>query len=122
MMQRSLSIAHVLTSLHMGGAERVALMLASDQVKNGHRVAVVSLEEMRDGVLASEFRAAGVSVHLVPKRPGFDVSLPPRLWARLSLERPSVVHTHNPLPLIYATLAGRGVGARVIHTKHGAHP
>ena len=33
-----------------------------------------------------------------------------------------MVHTHNPLPLIYAALAGRLSGARAVHTKHGPHP
>ena len=40
----SLTIAHVLTSLSVGGGERVALLLAQHQAALGHRVLVASLE------------------------------------------------------------------------------
>jgi glycosyltransferase involved in cell wall biosynthesis len=33
-----------------------------------------------------------------------------------------VVHTHNPLPLIYGAPAARLAGAAAIHTKHGINP
>lgn len=115
-------IAHVLTSLHIGGGERVALQLAKRQVLDGERVSVVSFEEPPDGPLAAEFQEAGVRVLRVPKRRGFDVTLPPRLLARFRALGCDVVHTHNPLPLIYAAGAGKLAGARVVHTKHGPHP
>jgi len=117
-----LTIAHVLTSLCIGGGERVALLLAAGQVRLGHRVSVVSFEEPPDGSLGEEFIEAGVSIHRVPKRHGFDWTLPPRLAALFLRERFDVVHTHNPLPLIYAPLAAKGAGARIVHTKHGPHP
>lgn len=103
----------------MGGAERVALDLAVVQARHGHRVLAVSLAGGDPGPLAAEFRAAGIGVRTVPKRPGVDVTLPPRVVALLRRERVRVVHTHNPTPLIYAGIAGRAVGAAVIHTKHG---
>jgi glycosyltransferase involved in cell wall biosynthesis len=34
----------------------------------------------------------------------------------------SVVHTHNPQPLIYGAPAARLAGAGVVHTKHGLNP
>jgi glycosyltransferase involved in cell wall biosynthesis len=37
-------------------------------------------------------------------------------------ERYDVVHTHNPIPLIYAAIPARLSGARPIHSKHGPHP
>jgi glycosyltransferase involved in cell wall biosynthesis len=40
----------------------------------------------------------------------------------MALRRADVVHTHNPLPLIYGAPAARLVGARAIHTKHGKNP
>jgi glycosyltransferase involved in cell wall biosynthesis len=121
--KKSLTIAHVLTSLHVGGGERVALLLAASQRSRGHRVVVISLEQPPLGPLAPEFAAAGVRVRQVAKRPrGFDVTLPGRLLGCFRRERVDVVHTHNQLPLIYAALPGRLSGARVLHTKHGPHP
>jgi glycosyltransferase involved in cell wall biosynthesis len=117
------TIAHVLTSFHVGGAERVALLLATSQKQRGYPIVVISLEEPPKGSLTSEFQAAGVMVRQVAKRPtGFDPSLFPRLLACFREARVDVVHTHNQLPLIYAALPGRLSGARVVHTSHGPHP
>lgn len=119
---RPLSIAHVLTSLCIGGGERVALMLASDQARAGHQVAVVSFEEPAGGALLPQFERAGVAVWRFPKRPGFDVRLAAELSTFFRRSAFDVVHTHNPLPLIYAALPARTAGSRVVHTKHGPHP
>jgi glycosyltransferase involved in cell wall biosynthesis len=118
-----LRIAQVLSSTHTGGAERVSLLLTSRLVRRGHDVTLVSLEEPRHGPLAAELRAAGARVLLVPKALGkFDPTLGARLFAVFLRERFDVVHTHNPIPLIYAASAARLSGARAIHTKHGPHP
>lgn len=117
-----LTIAHVLSSFGVGGQERVAFDLAQRQAARGHRVIAVSLAPAPHGPLAAEFEAAGVATYAVPKRDGLDATLPPRLFARFARSRVQVVHTHNPLPLIYAAAPARLVGARLIHTKHGRNP
>jgi glycosyltransferase involved in cell wall biosynthesis len=72
--------------------------------------------------MAEEFAQAGVEVGRVPKGPGVDLTLVPRLASELRARRAEVVHTHNPLPLIYGAPTARLVGAAAIHTKHGANP
>lgn len=119
----SLHIAHVLLSLHVGGGERLALMLAARQVAAGHRVTVVSLEEPPGGALGPEFEQAGVEVRRLSKRRGgFDRTLPRRLARLFRDHRITVVHTHNPMPLVYAGIPAKLAGARLVHTKHGPHP
>lgn len=100
----------------------MALLLAAQQAAEGHVVSVVSLEQPPHGPLFPEFARAGVEVRTVPKRPGFDPTLPPRLLGVFRELRPDVVHTHNPPPQIYAIAPARLAGARVVHTKHGPHP
>ncbi len=117
-----LSIVHVLSSFGVGGQERVALDLAIGQRARGHRVSVLSLAPPPDGAMAEEFEAAGVEVGRVPKRGGLDPTLVPRLAWALRERAADVVHTHNPLPLIYGAPAARMVGAAAIHTKHGKNP
>lgn len=117
-----LSIVHVLSSYGVGGQERVALDLAIGQKARGHDVRVVSLAPPPDGAMAREFADAGITVGRVPKRDGFDPSLVPRLARELRRQRADVVHTHNPLPLIYGAPAARLAGAAAIHTKHGVNP
>ncbi len=122
-MDHGLRITHVLTSLHVGGAERMALLLASAQRDLGHRVDVVSLEAPPDGALADEFEQASLPVRGIAKRPsGYDLTLGPRLALHFARTRPDVVHTHNELPLVYAAPPARANGARVLHTEHGSHP
>ena len=117
------SIVHVLSSFGVGGQERVALDLAIGQRARGHRVAVISLAPPPDGAMADEFREAGIATLRVPKRgDGLDPTLVPRLALALRQHRAEIVHTHNPLPLIYGAPAARLVGAGAIHTKHGLNP
>jgi glycosyltransferase involved in cell wall biosynthesis len=117
-----LTIAHVLSSFGMGGQERVALDLAIGQRAAGHRALAISLESGGEGPLAADFRAHGVEVIHLPKRPGFDVRMPFSLGALFRREGVSVVHTHNPQPLIYGSLAAKAAGAALVHTKHGVNP
>jgi glycosyltransferase involved in cell wall biosynthesis len=113
-------IVHVLSSYGVGGQERVALDLAIGQRARGHHVSVISLAPPPDGAMAGEFREHEIGVDRVAKRGGLDVTLVPRL--AMALRGADVVHTHNPLPLIYGAPAARLVGARAIHTKHGKNP
>ena len=116
------SIVHVLSSYGVGGQERVALDLAIGQKARGHRVGVISLAAAPDGAMAKEFAEAGIEVGRVEKRGGIDPTLVPRLARELRARGADVVHTHNPLPLIYGAPAARLVGATAIHTKHGVNP
>jgi glycosyltransferase involved in cell wall biosynthesis len=115
-------IAHVLSSFGMGGQERVALDLASEQRKAGHSVLAVSLAPFPEGPMASSFRKAGVRAETVSKGSGVDASLPVRLASLLRDERVDVVHTHNPHALIYGAPAASLARAATVHTKHGINP
>jgi len=117
------SIVHVLSSFGVGGQERVALDLAILQKRRGHQVSVISLAPPPDGAMADEFREHGITVDRVEKRgEGIDPTLVPRLAKAMRRLRAEVVHTHNPLPLIYGAPAARLAGAAAIHTKHGRNP
>ena len=118
----TLSIVHVLSSFGMGGQERVALDLAGGQAALGHKVVTVSLAPGPDGPLAAEFRGKGLEVATVPKRAGRDVRLMARLTRLLRRRGADVVHTHNPQPLLFASLPARLAGAGLVHTKHGVNP
>ncbi|HWU89684.1 MAG TPA: glycosyltransferase, partial [Kofleriaceae bacterium] len=101
------SIVHVLSSFGVGGQERVALDLAIGQIARGHEVSAISLAPAPDGPMAEELARAGASVGRVPKGPRVEPSLVLRLARELRHRRADVVHTHNPLPLIYGAPAGR---------------
>ena len=115
---RPLAICHVLWSVEVGGAERVVLDLARAQRAAGHRVAVVTLSNVR-GAMAPEFHRVVETVEAVPKWRGTDVTLPFRLARWFRSFGADVVHTHNELPLIYGAPGGKLARATVVHSKHG---
>jgi len=106
----------------VGGQERVALDLAVGQRAAGCGVVALSLAPPPDGPLAAEFAAAGIPIATVPKRAGFDSWLILRLARAFRRAHATIVHTHNPQPLIYGALAAQLARARIVHTKHGANP
>jgi glycosyltransferase involved in cell wall biosynthesis len=73
--------------------------------------------------MADEFREHGIVVDRVPKSgDGVDASLVAKLARTFRKLEADVVHTHNPLPLIYGAPAARLARAAAIHTKHGINP
>jgi glycosyltransferase involved in cell wall biosynthesis len=119
----AVSIAHVLSSFHTGGQERVALDLAKLQRAAGHRVLAVSLAELPDGPMASLFQAADVRTKSVARwGPSFDPTLAVRVAEHLWRDGVQVVHTHNPQALVYGSPAAALARAACVHTKHGLNP
>lgn len=118
----ALRIVHVLGSLEVGGAEQVAVNLASEQVKAGHAVYVVSLHTGVWGPHKQSFEKVGAIVVNIPKLgPTLDPSLVVRLAAYVRRVKADIVHTHNPPPLVYGAPAARLAGVPCVHTKHGAN-
>jgi glycosyltransferase involved in cell wall biosynthesis len=117
---RPLHVVHLVSSLEIGGQERVVLDLSRGLTRRGHRVTVVSLAE--GGALRSAF-APIVTTTVARAAQGFDAGLVLRLRHRLVELSPDVVHTHNPTALLYGAPAARLANvSRVVHTKHGANP
>jgi glycosyltransferase involved in cell wall biosynthesis len=89
----------VTQDLQRAGAQRQCVELALGLREAGWAVEVASLEE--GGALAAELRAAGIPLHLCPRRWRWDLSplfALARLWGRLD---PDVVQTFLFLPNFY---------------------
>jgi glycosyltransferase involved in cell wall biosynthesis len=105
-------VAHVVSSLSVGGMERFVLRLAAEQRAAGHRPTIFAL---RGGPLLPEARAAGLDV--VVGAGGFARRVASML-AAMALARPQIIHAHNPTSLHYAVAAKLLTGARVLMTDH----
>src|SRR3954469_13139490 len=90
-----LTIAHVLLSLNLGGAERMVVDLATRQAARGHAVTVMVLSAGGDTALRARLAEGGVEVETVLRGEGLDPTLVARLARALRRRRPHVVHTHN---------------------------
>lgn len=105
-------IAHLVSSLQVGGAEVIALQLAEEQARAGHAVEVIAL---RDGPLRSRLSDA---VHLTCfEKRGLGLRL---AVMRHALTHPvDVMNSHNPSAQRLAGFARVGKWPRIVMTLHG---
>jgi sugar transferase (PEP-CTERM/EpsH1 system associated) len=113
-----ISVVHVVSTLNIGGLEKVVLDLTRLANRDRFAVSVVCLGE--PGVLAPEFADAGIDVQALGACSGSRFSTLRLLRRYLAKKRPQIVHTHNPIPHSVGSIAARLAGISVlVHTKHG---
>ncbi len=114
-----MTIAHVIDSLEVGGAEMVVATLCRSHAAAGHRVEVHCL--MTAGRLAAELEQEGVPVYVHAS--GSALRSIGKLLRAFRRSRPDVVHCHNKTATIRAAAAARLTGARaIVSTRHGLAP
>jgi glycosyltransferase involved in cell wall biosynthesis len=113
--RRRLRICHVLSSLKVGGAERLVLRLAARQRAAGHDVTLLALAP---GELAQELPRLGLSAQIVTAASAAERAL---VCARLfERRRFDVVNSHNPSAHRLGGLARAASAAATIMTIHGS--
>lgn len=113
-------VAHVVSSLGVGGAERLVVDLSQAQRRCGLEVAILDLGP-DEGELADIARAADVEVIRVGRhrsRLGRLAALARRLVARPA----QAVHVHNPGALRAVLPLLPFAGGPVLYTRHGPSP
>ena len=122
-MQR-LRVAHVITSLDVGGAQDWTMTCASMADRKRFETHVISGSHPNPSWTA-RLSAAGVSLHILPSlvwpiSPANDARALRSISRILCDERFDVIHTHMSKAGILGRLAGRlSVTPLVIHTAHG---
>jgi glycosyltransferase involved in cell wall biosynthesis len=113
-------VAHVLLNFEVGGLENLVAMLVPELVGDGLDCRIFCLNDVDDSyhrATVSRLRNAGVSVTLLKKRPGIDLSLILRL--RKLLKGIDVVHSHNISAHVYGCLAAKLAGVpAILMTRH----
>jgi sugar transferase (PEP-CTERM/EpsH1 system associated) len=111
-------VVHLVSSLNIGGLEMVVLDLARLSDRARFDVRVVCLQEK--GALAPRLEGLGVPVDSLDCPDLARGRTTVRLLRRLRQLRPHVIHTHNPNPHVFGSLAAWGARVAVlVHTKHG---
>jgi glycosyltransferase involved in cell wall biosynthesis len=111
-------VLQITPDLGLGGAERMLVHLARNLDPRRFEVRVVSLYAPRENALERLLAEAGINVHYLGKKLGFD----PRMISRVAREifawSPQIVHTHRSV-LRYA-LPPVAVSRRsaAVHTMH----
>ena len=111
------AILHIVSSLGVGGMERMLLQLATAQQEAGHRVSVLAL---RAGPLEQEAAERSIRARVLGSGTGrLGRSIKALRFFRA--ESPDIVHVHNPTSLHYAVLSKLVSRAAIIVTVHGDH-
>lgn len=114
---RLIRIAHVVTTLAIGGLEKVVLDLVRGRDQKAFSAQVLCLDE--SGVLQRDFAAVGVPVDVIGTRGSVPRRIL-RLARRLKTLRPDVLHTHNPQAHLHGAWAAKLARVPVVvHTRHG---
>lgn len=114
--EKRVPVTHLVLSLETGGLETVVLNLArhADRDRFSHRVICLR----HPGTLAPLVEAEGAPVTAL-HRTGRIATLR-ALLSQLRLDRPQILHTHNPLPHQFGAIARTlGRASFLVHTKHG---
>ena len=119
----SVTVAHVITKLELGGAQQNTLFTISHLDPKKFRRVLITGEP---GILDDEARAlSGVEFHQIPSlvrsiRPIADVRALLALTRLLGRIRPAIVHTHSSKAGILGRWAARIAGVPIIiHSIHG---
>jgi len=117
---KKIKIMQVTHDLGVGGLPRVVFDISSNLNKSKFEVSVCCIRDL--GELAPDLVKRGIEVHLVPplktrKRGDYFSFL--RLFDLLKGKNIDILHTHNTLPFMDGTVAGKMAGIPVlIHTDH----
>ncbi len=121
----ALRVLQIIPVLKIGGLERVATSLSIELRRRGHRVVVCSMGgEPFEPILV----AAGVPVDIVPRpRANLErmITSPWGIAKSIRRERPDVIHAHNPVAAIAASVARLWAGRPrlpIVTTYHGVMP
>jgi len=117
----SVRVLHVITSLGIGGAERLVLSAARGLPRARFDQAICCLAER--GVRAADAEAAGVPVFSIDSFPGLRHPIAfARLVRIVRAFRPTIVHTHLQSANLYGRLAARLAGSPiVVSTEHNVY-
>tara|TARA_R110000737_G_scaffold302308_2_gene309402 strand:- start:207 stop:1259 length:1053 start_codon:yes stop_codon:yes gene_type:complete len=111
-----LDIAHILSSLQVGGAERFVIDLCHSQKTQGENPMIISLGSPGEK-LESECSANGVNFFSTRRSSIFKL-----IQVYIHLKKMDVVHIHSPYALKFLRLIIPHLKGKIIYTRHGAAP
>jgi glycosyltransferase involved in cell wall biosynthesis len=113
-------IIHVVQHLKPGGIESFALEFQR-AAKECFDVHIISLEKHSFTSYWGDKLDCNGSIHMLNKKPGWEVGIVVQLKNLFKELKPCYVHTHHIGPLIYGGLAARLANVKnIIHTEHDA--
>ena len=113
-------MVHAVYSLCVGGSEVLAWRIAKALLRSNRYDCFLYAVD-RGGPLDNALSDDGIKYKVFSRKARIDLMLLGRLAAQLRADKIQLVHTHHLGQLLYAGLAARLVGAKVVHTEHDVH-
>jgi len=120
--RQPVGIMHVIFSLGIGGAEKLAFDMVASLPREAFRPVAVCIGS--DGPLGEMFRESGVPLYHRPNIPGQTRSIVSWLRGVIAKEKVTVIHAHQYNPLYYSLFAAvANPRLNLVFTEHGRiHP
>jgi len=106
-----IKVCHFITSLGLGGAEKLLLEISRRLDKEKYQLYIVSL---LGGELEDEFRAQGIMPYIINLKSKFDLSALFKLYRFFRKNKIDILHTHLYHPTIIGRVIGRLSGIKKI--------
>lgn len=103
---------YIIWALEMGGAEKMVVSLATNLDKTKYNPLICCLNYK--GRLAHQLEEKGIPVIELGKRPGFDLSIIPKLIKVMRENRVDIVHTHLWTADFWGRIAAKLAGIPII--------
>ncbi len=100
-----MKIAHIITNLSNGGAEKIAVELANAQAKQGHEAMLIVFDKLDANMIQTQFVASNVRIQLIKRHLSFSIWVVFRLLWFLWQQKVDVVHTHKPSAVVHTLLS-----------------
>ena len=102
-----------------GGSESLAYKIARSLNHSGQYLCkMYAVQRSESTSMVKTLEAEGIAYRVFGKARRIDLALVSGLAKQMRADRVQIVHTHHLGQLLYAGLAARLVGARVVHTEH----
>mgnify|MGYP001604226112 CR=1 FL=1 len=122
-----MKIVHVISSLELGGAQKIMLGLCKESIKKGITVHIISV--LPDNQLIDELVSLNISVSTLSSENTINWyniknvnTITLKLVESLKWLRPDIIHTHLFLPKIFFLLCRKRIPAPIIETQHDNSP
>lgn len=118
--ETKMKILHIITNTELGGAQKVCIDLCNSAIKDGHEVAVASME---GGYLweqlPSEVNQYFLKNLVKPIKPLKDIKVVFELLKVKKAFKPDIIHLHSSKAGVLGRIIGLGMKNRVVYTVHG---
>ncbi len=114
-----MKIIQFIDSLTIGGAEVVAMNLATGLNARGHESVICGIG--KHGNMSEFLEQKGLRFNCMNMPSGFSLFLMSKIFQLLSKEKANIVVTHHFRQLIHSILPAKILGKKIVHIEHDSH-